>query len=51
MLCELHSGDEGGIPVKAYDDMAAAIGKIGESDSSTEDWGSFLERLQCWRMT
>ena len=48
MLCGLHSGDEGGIPVKAYDDMAAAIGKIGEFDSSTEDWGSYLERLQCY---
>ena len=26
--------------------MAAAIGKIGEFDSATEDWGSYLERLQ-----
>ena len=47
MLCGLHSGDEGGIPVKANDDTAAAIGEIGEFDSSTEDWGSYLERLQC----
>ena len=37
MLFGLHSGDEGAIPVKAYNDMAAAIGKIGEFDSSTED--------------
>ncbi|KAL5502974.1 hypothetical protein EMCRGX_G009842 [Ephydatia muelleri] len=28
--------------------MAAAIGKIGEFDSSTEDWASYLERLQCY---
>ena len=28
--------------------MAAAIGKIGEFDSATEDWASYLERLQCY---
>eukprot|EP00731_Ephydatia_muelleri_P018557 Em0011g597a len=28
--------------------MAAAVGKIGEFDSATEDWASYLERLQCY---
>ena len=28
--------------------MAAAVGKIDEFDLSTEDWRSYLERLQCY---
>ena len=30
--------------------MAAAVGKIGEFDSATEDWASYLERLQCYML-
>ena len=41
-----YSGDEGGIPQKAYKEMAASIGKIEEFDSATEDWRSYLERLE-----
>ena len=45
-LYETYSGDEGGIPLKAYKEMAASIGKIEEFDSATEDWRSYLERLE-----
>ena len=41
-----YSGDEGGIPQKAHKEMAASIGKIEEFDSATEDWRSYLERLE-----
>ena len=41
-----YSGDEGVIPQKAYKGMAASIGKIEEFDSATEDWRSYLERLE-----
>ena len=33
---------------QAYHCMAVAIEKIGEFDSATEDWGSYLDRLQLY---